>query len=498
MKKRTIVIALSMATLLTGCGSSDNKDSSPIPVPPVASAIDAKYQGNWIAPGYGLSLKIEDDALALYRFSSGYCYYEASYDDIDTDDVEQFLREADNAQLEWFSGSGTSLVSTPGTFFEKAADLPASCQSGVFEIGDAYTFDAPELWQFYTQIFDEYYVDFAFKNVDWAQVVYDAGININNGSNEQDLFIAMATTLEALADTHNFVRSDFALANPKTKPQLIERLVEEFANDNNLPFPIPQEVLTQQLVNEANSYIEQNLEYQWELVTGYAAQESDIKSAAGGLIRWFENDGLGYLYIGGMAGYSESQDELEYISQTVTRVNAAIDQALNDMANVDGMIVDVRVNNGGHDYVSLTIANHFTDVTVPAYSKQARDGNSRTALLDVEMTPYNGVRYTGPVALLTSTNTVSAAEVFTLSMRELPNVTIIGDATQGVFSDVMTWQLPNGFEIGLSNEFYLSTDGDWFEGQGVPVDIEVPFFTRENREQEVDAGIEAAVAHLSQ
>ena len=83
-------------------------------------------------------------------------------------------------------------------------------------------------------------------------------------------------------------------------------------------------------------------------------------------------------------------------------------------------------------------------------------------------------------------------------MRELPNVTIIGDATQGVFSDVMTWQLPNGFEIGLSNEFYLSTDGDWFEGQGVPVDIEVPFFTRENREQEVDAGIEAAVAHLSQ
>ena len=38
--------------------------------------------------------------------------------------------------------------------------------------------------------------------------------------------------------------------------------------------------------------------------------------------------------------------------------------------------------------------------------------------------------------------------------------------------------------------------GEEFEGLGVPVDIEVPYFTREQRENEQDLGLDAALEWL--
>jgi C-terminal processing protease CtpA/Prc len=116
--------------------------------------------------------------------------------------------------------------------------------------------------------------------------------------------------------------------------------------------------------------------------------------------------------------------------------------------------------------------------------------------LDINIAPRSEINYLGPIVVLISASTVSAAETFTMIMDEMPNVTLIGETTHGAFSNVLEWTLPNGFNIGMSNEFYLTPDGVWYEGTGIPVDIEVPFFTREQREQGVDLGIETAAAHL--
>ena len=80
----------------------------------------------------------------------------------------------------------------------------------------------------------------------------------------------------------------------------------------------------------------------------------------------------------------------------------------------------------------------------------------------------------------------------------LPNdqVTVIGTATQGIFSDVLEWVLPGGHALGLSNEVYLSADDVWYEGSGIPVDIEVPNFSKSDRESGQDSGIEAALTTL--
>ena len=63
--------------------------------------------------------------------------------------------------------------------------------------------------------------------------------------------------------------------------------------------------------------------------------------------------------------------------------------------------------------------------------------------------PSKRARYLGPVYLLTSDVTLSAAEVFALYMRALPNVIHVGETTRGAFSDMIEKPLPNGWTLSL-------------------------------------------------
>ena len=500
MKLKSLATSIATAILLSACGSSNDSTGGNSTL---EDAIAAKYQGNWQAPGYALSIEIGTDSVNVYRYTSDYCLHITEEIDVNTQDLERLVREADEAQqLEWYSGFGSADSQVPGIHFDQVVELPESCQGNVISMldGTTTTLDILELWDLYGQIFSEYYVDFDLNSVDWNQVLNDAGSELHSGSDAFSLFLAMEQTLVPLSDGHNYVQAQQGWsAKTLTKPTLIERLIEEFADANDLPYPIPDHLVTQDLVDDANAYIMAHLENQWELVADYAEDPSDIQTAANGHIRWFENQGLGYLFIGSMAGYADPDDydELDYAEKTLSVVNAALNQALTDLQHVNGLIIDVRTNDGGHDFVSLAIANRFTDSAVHAYSKQARTGNSRTPLLDVYLEPHSGIRFTEPTVLLTSSSTVSAAEAFTLSMAQLPQVTLIGERSHGAFSDVMEWDLPNGFKAGLSNEYYLSPQGEWFEGQGVPVDAFVPFYTIEQREAEVDLGIETAFEILT-
>jgi C-terminal processing protease CtpA/Prc len=78
-----------------------------------------------------------------------------------------------------------------------------------------------------------------------------------------------------------------------------------------------------------------------------------------------------------------------------------------------------------------------------------------------------------------------------------PIVTRIGENTQGVFSDVLTRRLPNGWVFGLPNEIYLTEEGNAFDGSGVPPDISLPVFPREDLQNGHDSALEKALQVLS-
>jgi C-terminal processing protease CtpA/Prc len=75
--------------------------------------------------------------------------------------------------------------------------------------------------------------------------------------------------------------------------------------------------------------------------------------------------------------------------------------------------------------------------------------------------------------LLTCDAVFSGGEVFALAIGQLPDVTILGDHTNGIFSYQLEKKLPNGWEYGLSYQKYFSADMVCYEGKGVPADIEL-------------------------
>ncbi|TXS32155.1 hypothetical protein EAO74_07165 [Streptomyces sp. gb1(2016)] len=106
-------------------------------------------------------------------------------------------------------------------------------------------------------------------------------------------------------------------------------------------------------------------------------------------------------------------------------------------------------------------------------------------------------RYNGPVAVLTAGTTVSAGETFTQALIDRPGRTVrIGESTQGVFSDTLDRRLPNGMEVWLPNEEFLTRSGRTFDGAGIPPHIRTPVFTEKEFADNRDSAFDTAVAVL--
>jgi C-terminal processing protease CtpA/Prc len=104
-----------------------------------------------------------------------------------------------------------------------------------------------------------------------------------------------------------------------------------------------------------------------------------------------------------------------------------------------------------------------------------------TSLKTWHIEPEGAVQFTGPIVLLTCDSVFSGGEAFALAIKQLPQVTIVGDHTNGIFSYELEKKLPNGWRYTLSYQKYFSADMVCYEGKGVPADIEL-FNTRSDIE----------------
>ncbi|MFE4396692.1 MULTISPECIES: S41 family peptidase [Streptomycetaceae] len=188
-------------------------------------------------------------------------------------------------------------------------------------------------------------------------------------------------------------------------------------------------------------------------------------------------DGLGYLRVSSFDGYTDG----DFRSQ-VDELDRALDAVLAGPDRPTGLVVDVRLNGGGSDALGLHIAARLTDRPYVAYRKVARndpaDPTKFTRPEPITVRPSAGGHFTGPVAVLTSSISTSAAETFTQAMTgRSPQVLRVGENTQGVFSDIMIKSISPDFMAVLPNEKYLTRNGGTFDGPGIPPDVRTPVFT---------------------
>jgi C-terminal processing protease CtpA/Prc len=72
-----------------------------------------------------------------------------------------------------------------------------------------------------------------------------------------------------------------------------------------------------------------------------------------------------------------------------------------------------------------------------------------------------------PIVVLTSDETVSAAEIFAAGMRVSKRARVVGTASAGNTENLLRHNLPDGSRLWLAEYAYRLPDGSLLEGQGV-------------------------------
>lgn len=367
---------------------------------------------------------------------------------------------------------GTSDLSDSEVLFTRLLDQNPSCLPDQIAATEDPMVNFDHLWN----IFNDYYAFFETRNIDWAP--YES---LRDQVTEDNLYDILEELAYVLDDGHvSIYDEENDIDIQSGDPTLLERLNANLSGDL--------------IIENEEDFFDLGNQKLTTIVADYLGGEYEVDDS-GNVLWGLINDDTGYINIITMEGYGTNfNDEL-------TTLNTLLDTIMDDLeaSGVSKLILDIRFNDGGYDTVALNIVSRFMDQERTSYFKKARLGDGFTENKAFSVGPRGSFQYTDDIVLLTSPYSVSAAELLTLCMKDLPYVTLVGEHTTGAFSTILTHILPNGAEIGLSNEIYSDPQGVVFEVVGIgPEDQEnqVPFFSTLDFEEEKDSGIDRALEVL--
>ena len=167
------------------------------------------------------------------------------------------------------------------------------------------------------------------------------------------------------------------------------------------------------------------------------------------------DEGIGYLSI---EQFGES---------TEVELKSYLDEF--EEAGVKGLIIDLREDGGGYLEALKGVMSCFLPAGTTIINRDYSDGTKT-------QTVTAGGMYTqfSPIALLVNSNTASAAEAFTIAMREQrDDVTIVGTTTYGKGSVQITQYYDDGSALKYTDSIWKSPEGVWINDIGITPDYEV-------------------------
>jgi tetratricopeptide (TPR) repeat protein len=292
-------------------------------------------------------------------------------------------------------------------------------------------------YEFMWKSFDANYALFKAKHIDWKALYHTYRPLVSSKTTDNELFSIMSKTLGYLNDNHvslilstnpiklfntGFIYDYYGLSGLGTYLGLMQTR------------PVPSKYFKNPL------------------------KESENKIFVYG---WLD-DGIGYFHF-------NSFNDIEGSAK-------AIDEIIAEFKNAKAMIVDVRRNGGGDDHIGKLLAGRFADRKRLYMTTQERNGPNYDDFDPKKyffVEPEGPIQFTKTVILLTNRLSISAADNFTLAMRILPQVTVVGDFTSGCFADIYGVNLPNGWTMTIARNLFLDYNGFCWEGIGVPPDLKI-------------------------
>ena len=208
-----------------------------------------------------------------------------------------------------------------------------------------------------------------------------------------------------------------------------------------------------------------------------------FQSACNGKIKYgMSSQDVGYIYI--------STFEPRNLSKEFADV-------MKYMKGTAGLIIDIRNNQGGLQNNAYRIVSWFIDSSLQAPDYYVLGKIQAMSAIQ----PGGRYQYLNPVIVLINGASYSVSDLFAELMKQLPQVTVVGDTTGGgsAFSDLRApgnFRLPGGDIIHIGTMDYRRYDGLPWEGIGVPPDIRVPQ-TKHDIKNRKDKQLEFAIKFFS-
>lgn len=276
--------------------------------------------------------------------------------------------------------------------------------------------------------FDTHYGMFVTKNIDWKSVHDNHVMQANQVTNDKQLFDVIASMLKTLNDKH---------VNLYTT----SKELRDFNSGEGGPLPAQQDFKFDVI---RNNYLVEYHELSEDI--GYGVLQS----------------GDGYIHV-------------KAFKESLKSFKGYADEIIDQLYAAPSIVIDIREHSGGDDRVSQYLAGRFASSKKLFMTTKKRNGPAHTdfdPIIEWYVQPEGSRQFTKPVVLLTSGHSISAAETFTLAMKQHDNVKQVGAQTAGAFSDQVFFEMPNGWFITVSVGDYRAADGTSLEGIGIAPEVE--------------------------
>jgi hypothetical protein len=291
----------------------------------------------------------------------------------------------------------------------------------------------------------ERYSFFEYKGINWSEIYLKYRPHITNEIHDTTLFRVMSEMLYELKDGHVNLSSPFD----------VSRNWEWY-----LGYP-------------------QN--FSWEIIErNYLYGDYRITGAFRNKIL---DENIGYIY---------------YPSFANTVNNYHISFLFNEFKDTEGIIIDIRNNGGGSLSNAKLIASRLVEDEHTAGYSYVKNGPEKDDFVkgnDFIIEPVEDViEYSKPIVVLTNRSSYSASSFFVLFVKDLTNVTIIGDTTGGGGGLPISGELPNGWTYRFSSTITTDINGFNIEN-GIPPHIKRDI-SESDRLSGVDSILEEAISFI--
>lgn len=252
-------------------------------------------------------------------------------------------------------------------------------------------------------------------------------------------------------------------------------------------------VLYELLRELKDGHVEILTEGGYHLPTYYPSRKNDRKSFDPLVIRkYFDKE----LKLSGndIMAYGILKNQVGYVH--ITSFNWGpwfhdFDHVMKGLINTRGLIIDIRNNPGGSTNATDFIISRLIDNQIQ-YSFHFPENIEQKYVI----TPNKELNYLKPVCVLINGASFSAAELFPELLRQLPNVTLIGDTTGGGGGSADIYNLPSGKKIRISRSYFTRLDGKMVEWNGIVPDIVIEQ-TESDINNNKDKQLESAINFLN-